>query len=189
MKLGYISEAILESKFPIWDFIYPDYETDPTPKALVLGFYEHPRTGNQLMAGVNVRLINARNAQKLLEILDNIGSGTNTKERVRLLERLAKPIFDKAYRTYDVGKMKQVRKGTVQGSEVNNIPVVKKPQDAEQEKQEVRRDVDRPEPEPQELSKTPERGERGLDQGTDRPEDEVRQRPDRTVPSVADEEY
>lgn len=193
MKLGYISELVVESKFPVWDFIYPDYETDPTPKSLVLGFYEHPVTGNQLMAGVNVRLLNASSAQRLLEILDQLGDGQNTVKRVRILRHLLGNVFDTAYRTYDVGKMKNVRKSTVKGTEVDNLPAIGQNQDGQKlikvEKPKAKKlKRKRSQSRPQEVPPETQRGERGLEKVSDRPEAEV-QRPDRTVPGVADEEY
>lgn len=194
MKLGYISELVVESsKFPVWDFIYPDYESDPTPKSLVLGFYEHPVTGNQLMAGVNVRLLNASSAQRLLDILDQLGDGQNTIKRVRTLRHLLGNVFDTAYRTYDVGKMKNVRKGTVAGTEVDNLPAIGMDQDAQKTIKVKKPKAKKPkrirtEPRPQEVSPEVKRGKRGLETVPKRPEGEV-QRPDRTVPGVADEEY
>jgi len=203
MKLGYISELIVEStKFPVWDFIYPPFNTDPTPKSLVLGFYEHPRTGNQLMAGVNVRLLNASSAQRLLEVLDQLGDGQNTIKRVRILRHLLGSVFDTAYRTYDVGKMKNVRKGTISGTEVDNLPDIGNqdvPQTIKVDKPKVKstkvknakvkkpQRVD-PKPRPQEVPPETKRGERRLEKVPKRPEGEV-QRPDSDVPGVADEEY
>jgi len=198
MKLGYISDLVLESKFPIWEFIYPDYETDPTPKALVLGFYEHPVTGNQLMAAVNVRLLNASSAGRLLETLDDLGDGQNTIKRVRILRHLLGSVFNQAYRTYDVAKMKNVRKDSITGTEVNNVPQLGPEKDVEKEtkpktrierpRKVERPKVDRTKPEPQELPQKAQRGKRGLEALPTRPEDEV-QRSDRSVPDLADEEY
>ena len=194
MKLDYITELVVESqKFPVWDFIYPDYESDPTPKSLVLGFYEHPVTGNQLMAGVNVRLLNASSAQRLLDILDDLGDGQNTIKRVRTLRHLLGNVFDTAYRTYDVDKMKNVRKGTVAGTEVDNLPAIGMDPDAKKtikvEKPKAKKpNRQRTKPQPQEVPPEAKRGERRLEKVSDRPEAEV-QRPDSDVPGVADEEY
>lgn len=113
MKLESINYTILESKFPVWDFIYKDYSSDPSPRALVLGAYDNPKTGNRLIAAVNTRLLSTDEAIRLYSILDQISTGTNLRNKVRILRKLSGGIFDKAYRTYNSDKIESVKKNFV----------------------------------------------------------------------------
>lgn len=125
MKLHNVSDIIIESVLPVWDFVYSGYEKDPTPKCLVLGFYEHPETGNRLMAGVNVRLLDINSSLKLVSIINKINDGKSTRERVRIFERLAKSIFDRAYRTYDTSMMEQIKRDYIEGTpDVSSEPKI-----------------------------------------------------------------
>jgi hypothetical protein len=105
--------SILESKFPVWDFIYKDYSSDPSPRALVLGAYDNPKTGNRLIAAINTRLLSTEEAMQLHSILDKVGAGTSLRNRVRILRKLSGGIFDKAYRTYNSDKIESVKKNFV----------------------------------------------------------------------------
>jgi hypothetical protein len=104
---------ISESKAQVWDFIYKGFQTDKTPRALILGAFVSNRTGNTLVSAINTRLLNTGEAKKLYSILDRVSMGNDLQERVKILRELAGDIFNKAYRTYDSEKMVSVVKNYV----------------------------------------------------------------------------
>lgn len=113
MKLDNILRPILEASLPLWEFAYEEYENDPTPKVVVLGSYTNPNTNNELLMGVNVRLLNSTQALQLIRIINDLTSIKDSKTRVRFLRTRLKSVFDTAYRTYDLSKISNVDKSKI----------------------------------------------------------------------------
>lgn len=128
MKLN--PTIIKEASLPLWDFVYPGYETDPSPKIIVLGSYVHPNTENTLIMGINVRLLDTMQATKMVNMINDLTKIKNGRIRTKYLKTRAKDIFDTAYRTYDLKKITGLNKSTVNGkgptTEVPKTPKAQK---------------------------------------------------------------
>lgn len=108
-----LNQIISEASLPLWEFSYPEYENDPTPKVVVLGSYIHPETGNTLLMGVNVRLLDTQKALKLVSMINDLASIKNGRIRAKYLRTRASNIFNEAYRTYDLNKVEILEKTTI----------------------------------------------------------------------------
>ena len=108
-----LSQIIAEASLPLWEFSYPEYEHDPTPKVVVLGSYVHPETGNKLMMGINTRLLNTQEAIRLVGLVNDLATIKDGRIRAKYLRVRASKIFNTAYRTYDLSKVAQIEKSTI----------------------------------------------------------------------------
>lgn len=109
-----LSQLISESSsLPLWEFTYPEYMHDPTPKVMVLGTYVNKSTGNNLLMGINVRLLDTQKALQLISMIDDLATIKDGRTRARYLRNKASQIFNKAYRTYDLSKVTILSKSTV----------------------------------------------------------------------------
>lgn len=108
-----LNQIISEASLPLWEFSYPEYENDPTPKVIVLGSYIHPETGNNLLMGINVRLLNTQKALQLVSMINDISRIKDGRIRVKYLRTRASRIFNEAYRTYDLSKVEILEKTTI----------------------------------------------------------------------------
>ena len=113
MKLSSIAKIITEASLPLWEFNYPEFESDPNPKVVVLGTYIHPNTGKRLLMGVNARLLNSVQATQLLRLVNDLASIKSPRIRAKYLRTRAKNIFDSAYRTYDLSRVNGIEKTTI----------------------------------------------------------------------------
>lgn len=96
------SEPLLEDgEAPRWRFKYDNFNVDPTPDILLLGAYTHPKTGNNLVGGINTHYLNPNQVEKLATILPKIMGGRNLKQRYWIGRQLMPDVFTDYYRTYD----------------------------------------------------------------------------------------
>lgn len=139
-----LSQIISEASLPLWEFSYPEYEHDPTPKVIVLGTYVHPETGNKLLMGINARLLNTQQAVQMVGMVNDLTKIKDGRIRVKYLRTRASRIFDTAYRTYDLNKMSMIDKSTISNKgpakktepvkQQTSIPTVKQPEIKQPEK-------------------------------------------------------
>jgi hypothetical protein len=93
-------QTIAETWGRVYHFDYENYDTDPKPSVLVLGYWNHPTTKNTLLGGINLRYLAAQQVRQLQQSLPTILKPRNLKLRYRIGKKLLPDIF-KAYRTYD----------------------------------------------------------------------------------------
>jgi hypothetical protein len=86
---------------PRWKFGYDNHRVDPNPDILLLGAYRHPKTGNNLIGGINLHYLNKKERDELARNLPNIMGGGNLYERYWIGRRVAPRIFNQYYRTYN----------------------------------------------------------------------------------------
>jgi len=84
----------------LYNFDYANYDTDPRPSVLVLGYWKHPTTGNTLLGGINLNYLHDDQILRLRQALKEILQVRGLKLRYRLGKRLLPDIF-KQYRTYN----------------------------------------------------------------------------------------
>ena len=102
--------TILEAgEAPRWRFQYDNFNNDPAPDILLLGSYKHPRTGNNLVGGINLHYLNKEQVDALATALPSIMSGGNLYGRYHQGLRVLPDIFDNYYRTYNAAFIRGVR--------------------------------------------------------------------------------
>jgi hypothetical protein len=101
---------LIESRFfricedgegPLWSFPYNNWKHDKEPQILLLGAYQHPTTGNNLVGGVNLNYLTDRQRDTLAKHLPQIMHGENLRARYRIGKKLAPDVFGNSYRTYN----------------------------------------------------------------------------------------
>ncbi len=124
MKLATARTAtLLESLFfepiceageaPMWGFNYDNYKHDPTPKILLLGAYQHPNTGNNLVGGINLNYLNPQQRNDLARVLPKIMQASNLYNRYHTGQQLLPDVFDNYYRTYNAAHIRGVTPGVM----------------------------------------------------------------------------
>ena len=99
---------------PRWDFDYTNHKHDPSPEALILGTYQHPTSGNELVGGVNLHYLTRQQIIDLQKSLPRIMRGSDLKQRYDIGTRVLPGVFNNAYRTY--------RSDYVQGVKPSELP-------------------------------------------------------------------
>jgi hypothetical protein len=118
MKLSVISERD-NRRTRVYNFDYPDKTKwgkthDQRPRALFLGGWWHPNTGNRLVGAVNLNYLSDAQIDRIRRSLPDIfGKKGNLKSRARAVRALIPDIFDTAYRTYDIKNAGNVTLDTV----------------------------------------------------------------------------
>jgi hypothetical protein len=123
MKLSQVVDSTLtESRFfkviseegegPRLSFGY-DSQHDDHPDILLLGQYQHPDTGNDLVGGVNLHYLSATDFKELTKNLPQIMNGKNLYQRYHIGRRLVPNAFDTAYRTYNAEKVRGATASTL----------------------------------------------------------------------------
>ena len=101
-RLAFDSVPIMEEgEGPRWKFDYSRFTKDPHPDILLLGAYQHPNTGNNLVGGVNLNYLTDRQRDILAKHLPQIMHGENLRARYRIGKKLAPDVFGNSYRTYN----------------------------------------------------------------------------------------
>ena len=90
-----------EDEGPRWRFQYDNFNVDPRPDILMLGSYIHPRTGNNLVGGINLHYLDAQRVDELASALPSIMQGSSLYSRYQAGLRAVPEIFTNFYRTYD----------------------------------------------------------------------------------------
>lgn len=101
--LGYYRPffPILEGYGRVHNFNYDNFNVDPRPKILLLGRWRHPRTRNNLIAGINLNYLDDEQVIRLRRLLPSILKSRNLKNRYWAGRMLLPDIFNDLYRTYD----------------------------------------------------------------------------------------
>lgn len=94
---------------PRWRFRYDNFNNDPTPDILLLGSYRHPRTGNNLVGGINLHYLNKNQVDELARNLPQIMRGGSLYRRYHEGLRACPEIFHSFYRTYNSQFIRGVR--------------------------------------------------------------------------------
>lgn len=95
------TDPIMEATARILRFNYERAKNDPRPRVLVLGRWQHPNTGNKLVAGINLNYLTDEEAERLNEYLPQIYKPSSLKNRWWTGFALLPRIWMKAYRQYD----------------------------------------------------------------------------------------
>lgn len=95
---------------PRWRFGYDNWHQDPTPDILLLGAYRHPSTGNNLVGGINLNYVTAKQRDQIAYALPEIMKPSNLKGRYHAGRRLVPEVFDNFYRTYNSNFIRGVQK-------------------------------------------------------------------------------
>lgn len=96
---------------PRWSFNYDRYQNDPAPDILVLGAYQHPNTGNNLIGGINLNYLDKSQRDDLARILPQLMQGSNLYQRYHLGRQLLPGVFDNYYRTYNANHVRGINQG------------------------------------------------------------------------------
>ncbi len=94
---------------PRWKFNYGSWKEDPTPDILLLGAYQHPNTGNNLVGGINLKYLQQAQRDQLAKVLPQIMAAPNLYSRYHIGKRLLPDIFQHAYRTYNAANIRGVQ--------------------------------------------------------------------------------
>ena len=99
----YVSRTMLleDGEGPRLRFNYPNFKHDPTPDVLMLGNYDHPNTGNELIGGINLNYLSKHQMDDLAKALPKILEPSNLYGRYWAGRRLVPDIFKNFYRTYN----------------------------------------------------------------------------------------
>jgi hypothetical protein len=103
-----IFNIIMESSLDVASFSYEKSRDDPKPKVLVLGRWQHPKSGNQLVCGVNLHYLTKEQVEALKQIMPQIMLKDSLKAKYWEGMSLAPDIFKTSYRTYDERYIKNV---------------------------------------------------------------------------------
>lgn len=102
--------VILESgEGPRWRFRYSNFKNDPTPDILLLGSYQHPRTRNNLVGGINLHYLSKEQIENLSKVLPQIMAARNLYGRYHTGKRLIPDVFEHSYRTYNAAYIHGVK--------------------------------------------------------------------------------
>ena len=96
-----------KSAYPRDTFDYLAYETDPKPDVLVLGNWKHPRTKNNLVAGINLNYLSSGQLVKLRKVIKRVFRRDTLRSRYRYLKSVM-PDIAMFYRTYDAKYAKSI---------------------------------------------------------------------------------
>ncbi len=98
-----------DGEAPRWRFKYDNWKNDPYPDILLLGSYRHPRTGNNLVGGINLHYLNKNQVDELARALPQIMQGGSLYGRYQEGKRSIPDVFDNYYRTYNSAYIRGVR--------------------------------------------------------------------------------
>lgn len=90
-----------DGEAPRWRFRYDRFNVDPSPDILLLGAYQHPNTGNNLVGGINLHYLQPRQIDNLAKALPQIMQGGELYERYWTGRQLLPDVFRTNYRTYN----------------------------------------------------------------------------------------
>lgn len=85
----------------VYKFEYPNYNLDPRPHVLVLGYWTNPDTGNRLLGGLNLNYATEEEFAALKKALPLILRVKTLQQRYRLGKRILPDVFSQMYRTYN----------------------------------------------------------------------------------------
>lgn len=88
-------------------FHYPSVER-PDPTVLPLGNFTHPRTHNNLMAGINLDMMTPGEIERLKKTQKSIFNKSDLPTRYWTARRVNPDAMERAYRTYDLDKVDSV---------------------------------------------------------------------------------
>jgi hypothetical protein len=114
-EIRYLCQTTIleDEEGPRWRFNYDNWHQDPTPDILLLGAYRHPRTGNNLVGGINLHYISPDQRDQLARALPEIMKAGNLKGRYWAGRRLVPDVFDNFYRTYNSRFIRGVQKDVI----------------------------------------------------------------------------
>lgn len=92
---------ITEGYGRVLNYNYDNFQVDPRPKVLLLGRWRHPRTRNNLVAGINLNYLSDDQVTRLRKVLPQILKSRNLRNRYWAGRELLPDIFNDMYRTYD----------------------------------------------------------------------------------------
>lgn len=101
-------QVVAEGTGRIYAFKYPNYNDDPRPQVLVLGYWRHPTTGNNLLGGINLNYMTNDEVERVRKALPLILRSKSLKDRYRAGRRLLPAIFNQFYRTYNKDYVQQI---------------------------------------------------------------------------------
>ena len=101
--LGYYRSGLVitEGYGRILNYNYDRFQVDPRPKVLLLGRWRHPRTRNDLVAGINLNYLSDEQVLRLRQSLPKILKSRNLRRRYWTGRQVLPDIFNDLYRTYD----------------------------------------------------------------------------------------
>lgn len=91
----------IEESSDIYRFSYDRAKHDPRPRVLILGQWQNPDTGNNLVGGLNLNYLSNDEIKIVQKIIDRITKYNNLKSRYWAGRNLIPSIWRKSYRTYD----------------------------------------------------------------------------------------
>jgi len=106
------SRRLGKHKYPRSSFKYLSYNTDPKPDILVLGDWKHPRTKNNLVAGINLNYLSSGQLEKLRKVADKVFRRDSLRSRYRFLKSVL-PDVAMYYRTYDSKYIKSIERSAL----------------------------------------------------------------------------
>ena len=107
------SDLILEGYGRVLSYPYSAWKVDPSPNALLLGRWRHPKTRNLLTAGLNLNYLDSGQVSRLRSALPAILKDRNLKKRYWNAKALVPDVVDTAYRTYNTDFIGPTGRGTL----------------------------------------------------------------------------
>ena len=113
--LGYYRSGfiITEGYGRVLNYNYDNFKVDPRPKVLLLGRWRHPRTRNNLVAGINLNYLSDEQKLRLRQALPEILKSRNLRRRYWKGREVLPDIFNDLYRTYDARYVHAVTPATL----------------------------------------------------------------------------
>lgn len=93
--------VLTEAAVQVANFNYSKAKNDPRPQVMVFGKWRHPKTGNELVCGVNLNYLDSDQKSRLDKALPEILAQDSLKSKYWIAMSMAPDIMKTAYRTYD----------------------------------------------------------------------------------------
>jgi hypothetical protein len=114
--------TLCEDTVKVASFQYEKGKNDPTPKVIILGKWQHPRTKNKLICGINLNYLDQPEQDALMQGLGNIMTKDTLKAKYWEGVSEFPAIFRNAYRTYDEKYIDKIKVVNVEVPEVTPDP-------------------------------------------------------------------
>lgn len=123
---------LYEADGRIVNFKYDTFKQDPRPRVFLMGRWQHPNTGNTLVAGINLNYLSDEQIKQLQDNAKEVLKPSNLKSKYWKGRELLPEIFEKYYRTYNQDHVNSVTRDALKFF---------KPSDLDKPKEEPKADV------------------------------------------------
>ncbi len=146
---------LYEADGRIVNFKYDSFKTDPRPRVFLMGRWQHPNTGNTLVAGVNLNYLDDDQIKQLQTNAVEILKPSNLKSKYWKGRELLPEIFEKYYRTYNQDNVNSVTRDALKFFKPSELDKAKTEVPKDKAEVEVPKDKEGTPSEPQKIEPGP----------------------------------